>query len=225
MNISLIRRQLEEISIKCEPIIGVLFVGQSRGEPDHYSAAIYRREKLGKPLRTVLLRGGVAYLSFADCGALDRFDAAMAEIGDQWLLSIFDGIKPIRDPSKPPIFICDDVAGRLLEILLKPEPAAVANPGWLTITDAAKLANVDKGVISTAAKDGRIIDNRKFGRERRVDPASLNAWMLGRADRPREESIPEIEQRIAEERKAKVSLTHKQQIRQDLLHRVDTGTL
>ena len=108
-------------------------------------------------------------------------------------------------------------------MLLSAEPDKT---GWLTITQAATVANADKGVIGAAASDGRIKDNGKTGRERRIDPISLNAWSLKRADRPKEESIPEIEQRIAEARKAKeAKLTPREQNREAMRDRLNAGTL
>lgn len=107
-------------------------------------------------------------------------------------------------------------------MLLSAEPN---QDGWFTITDATKLANVDKGVVGAGAKAGRIKDNGKSGPDRRIDPVSLNAWMLKRADRPRQPSIQETEQAIAEAQKVKATLTPRDQNRETMKRRVDAGTL
>jgi hypothetical protein len=56
--------------------------------------------------------------------------------------------------------------------------------GWYTVTQAARIATCNSGVISNAVKAGKLKSNGKDGHSRRVDGADLSRWQLERATRP-----------------------------------------
>jgi hypothetical protein len=55
---------------------------------------------------------------------------------------------------------------------------------WMTVTQAARVACCNKGIIARAAKGGELRSNGKTGRDRRIDTVDLARWMLERAERP-----------------------------------------
>jgi hypothetical protein len=97
---------------------------------------------------------------------------------------------------------CVFVLGKLREELATPPEAkdntvqAVTRPGdraaasgadtngWYTVTQAARIATCNSGVISNAVKAGKLKSNGKDGHSRRVDAADLSRWQLERATRP-----------------------------------------
>jgi hypothetical protein len=54
---------------------------------------------------------------------------------------------------------------------------------WLTVTQAARVAGCNSGVITAAVNNGKLRSNGKPGRDRRIDPADLSRWQLARAER------------------------------------------
>lgn len=48
---------------------------------------------------------------------------------------------------------------------------------WLTVSEAAEKSQVNKAIITMAANAGRLINNGKKRRERRIDPVDLARWM------------------------------------------------
>jgi hypothetical protein len=65
---------------------------------------------------------------------------------------------------------------------------------WITISGAARLSGVNKGVISRAADTGEIKTNGKDGRTRRLHAGSFAQWQLQRS--PPAESTPAPEKVI-----------------------------
>lgn len=81
--------------------------------------------------------------------------------------------------------------GRLEYTITFATGATGAEPGWLTVSDAARLhlddvAGLDlpqaKSRIHYACERGRI-RSVGTGRDRRIDPVSLNAWRLAQRER------------------------------------------
>jgi excisionase family DNA binding protein len=64
---------------------------------------------------------------------------------------------------------CDEVKGAEKQ---KPDDKP-AEDKWITITEAGKLLGVDKGTVSRWADTGRITDNKKKGRGRKVSKATV----------------------------------------------------
>lgn len=55
---------------------------------------------------------------------------------------------------------------------------------WLTVTEAATVAVVDRWAITRAADNGQLITNGKKRTERRIDKISLVDWLLRRSKEP-----------------------------------------
>jgi hypothetical protein len=69
---------------------------------------------------------------------------------------------------------------------------------WLTIAEVASLSGINRGVISRAAKEGKIRTNGKANREIRLDSADFNRWHLERIHSPeRKESNALVGYRLA----------------------------
>jgi excisionase family DNA binding protein len=69
---------------------------------------------------------------------------------------------------------------------------------WLTVSEAAFLSAISKGVISRLADAGTLKSNGKTRRDRRIDSADLNRYQLeslNRADQP--ESNEAVAKRLA----------------------------
>ena len=66
------------------------------------------------------------------------------------------------------------------------------SPSWITVTVAAKISGIDKGIISRAV-DSKKLKGKGKGRNRRICPADFTRWQAERAERPEqlesEESI------------------------------------
>jgi excisionase family DNA binding protein len=54
----------------------------------------------------------------------------------------------------------------------------------LTVSDAAKIADVNPGVITRAVDSGKLKGNEQKGRERRIDRADLTRWIQERGGKP-----------------------------------------
>jgi excisionase family DNA binding protein len=54
---------------------------------------------------------------------------------------------------------------------------------WMTVAEAARITGIDNATISRAATNGKIKSNGKSRRQRRLDSASLNQWLLKRDER------------------------------------------
>jgi len=54
---------------------------------------------------------------------------------------------------------------------------------WVTVTEAATVAGVDKGAISRAVEGGKLKGNGERGRLRRIDSVDLTRWILERSHR------------------------------------------
>jgi excisionase family DNA binding protein len=68
--------------------------------------------------------------------------------------------------------------------------------GWCTVTEAATVANCNKGTVSRAIDSGNLRGNGKSGDERRIDRADLTRWILARSNLPeREESVEAVERK------------------------------
>jgi excisionase family DNA binding protein len=61
---------------------------------------------------------------------------------------------------------------------------AEARKRWLTVTEAATIANVNRGIITRAVTGGKLKGNGKSGRERRIDNDDLARWILERSEKP-----------------------------------------
>jgi len=53
---------------------------------------------------------------------------------------------------------------------------------WLTVSDAARVADVSSGTITRAANNAKIKTNGQKGRSRRIDPHDLIRWVLDRSN-------------------------------------------
>lgn len=58
-----------------------------------------------------------------------------------------------------------------------------AGPRWLTVSQAASVADVNPGVITRSVDSGELLGNGLTDRERRVDAVDLAQWVLRRAGR------------------------------------------
>jgi len=74
----------------------------------------------------------------------------------------------------------------------------IDDTNWLTVTEAAEKAQVNKAIITMAANSGVLNSNGKLQRERRIDPIDFARWLKERfepknADHPAifPESLPE----------------------------------
>ena len=68
---------------------------------------------------------------------------------------------------------------------------------WLTVTEAARIAVCNAGVISAAVDAGQLKSNGLKQRPRRVDAVDLTRWMLARAGRPEpSESVEAVERLV-----------------------------
>jgi hypothetical protein len=64
------------------------------------------------------------------------------------------------------------------------QPKDYGQEGWLTVSEAAKIASgANTGVITRAVDAGDLRSNGKRGRQRRIDPTDLARWLLARASR------------------------------------------
>jgi hypothetical protein len=69
---------------------------------------------------------------------------------------------------------------------------------WFTVTEAAKTAGVNTGVITRAVDAGQLKSNGKRGRGRRIDPADISRWLLARADKPEPAESDEQAKRLGD---------------------------
>jgi Flp pilus assembly protein TadD len=68
---------------------------------------------------------------------------------------------------------------------------------WITVSDAAKIAGINAGVVSRALDDGELMGNGLTGRQRRVDAVDLAQWQLRRAAKPDiQESQEQVEKLV-----------------------------
>jgi hypothetical protein len=74
---------------------------------------------------------------------------------------------------------------RGLSVVLRqglPLPTPPTGDNWITVSDAARISDANKGTISRAVKAGKIKTNGKSGRVRRLDTGSFSQWVLQRSD-------------------------------------------
>lgn len=65
------------------------------------------------------------------------------------------------------------------------KPNSHADKGrWLTVTDAAMVADVNRGTITHAADGKKLKSNGKTGRQRRIDAIDLTRWIRERSGKP-----------------------------------------
>ncbi len=58
-------------------------------------------------------------------------------------------------------------------------------PGrWLTVTEAERVSDANRGVLSRAVDNGKLKGNGKSGTERRIDAVDLSRWILERSGKP-----------------------------------------
>jgi hypothetical protein len=70
-------------------------------------------------------------------------------------------------------------------------------PGrWLTISDAARVSGINKGIISRAADAGELRDNGKTERARRIDALDFIQWQLKRAKAEPAENAATVERLV-----------------------------
>jgi hypothetical protein len=75
--------------------------------------------------------------------------------------------------------------------------ASQSQTGGITITQAAAISGVNKGIISRAASKGEIASNGLAGRKLRLDSTNFTQWALTRANRePEEEDHASVERQI-----------------------------
>jgi excisionase family DNA binding protein len=79
-----------------------------------------------------------------------------------------------------------------------PSPAKqTPEENWLTVSQAATLSWIDKGTISRLADRGELKTNGLKGKQRRIDSADLNRFLLQRAEKPeREETNEQVEKKL-----------------------------
>ena len=99
----------------------------------------------------------------------------------------------------------EDGADKVVRSELDPKKKAHVNDAsdhekskWFTVSEAAKTAGVNTGIITRAVDTGELLNNAKRGRERRIDPESLARWMLARADKPEVEESQEQIKRLVD---------------------------
>jgi hypothetical protein len=77
-----------------------------------------------------------------------------------------------------------DVLEFLRQLQAASPPEIPESNRWLTVTEAAAVAGVERWVISRAADDGQLITNGKKKTERRIDKIGLVDWLLKRSKEP-----------------------------------------
>jgi hypothetical protein len=77
-----------------------------------------------------------------------------------------------------------DVLTFLRQLPAASPPESPESNRWLTVTEAAAVAGVEKWVISRAADGGQLITNGKTRTERRIDKIGLVDWLLKRSKQP-----------------------------------------
>jgi hypothetical protein len=85
---------------------------------------------------------------------------------------------------------CDDIAVDRNGL----EP--VDSDEWLSVANAARIADVHRGNIARLANAGKLIDNGKTGRKRRVLQASLVRWMGERVKNQRMRAFAGFERTV-----------------------------
>ena len=60
------------------------------------------------------------------------------------------------------------------------ESAVTPEQGWIPVAGAAKIAGVHRATIIRHANEGKLLDNGKHKRNRRIDSADLTRWMAAR---------------------------------------------
>jgi excisionase family DNA binding protein len=69
--------------------------------------------------------------------------------------------------------------------------------GWLTVSEAAALSGINKGTISRLVNRGDVKSNGKKRRNRRIDSADFNRYLLKRPENPESaESNEAVERRL-----------------------------
>jgi hypothetical protein len=66
-----------------------------------------------------------------------------------------------------------------------------ASHNWITVSEAARISGVNKGVISRAADAQEIKTNGKDGRGRRLGAGSFSQWVLQRSPTAEPTNDPE----------------------------------
>jgi hypothetical protein len=68
---------------------------------------------------------------------------------------------------------------------------------WLSVSDAARVAACNKGIITRAVDDGALRSNGEAGALRRIDAVDLTRWILDRVTKPEpRESDAAVEQLV-----------------------------
>lgn len=69
---------------------------------------------------------------------------------------------------------------------------------WLTVSDAARVADANTGILTRAVDAGEIRSNGKRGRQRRIDAVDLSRWVLARTNKPEPEESDEQVERLVD---------------------------
>lgn len=78
----------------------------------------------------------------------------------------------------------ESALGSIRKRVILLSPVFVDDTGWPTLSEAERATGVNRGVISKACDHGKLKDNGKKQRDRRVDPADLVRWTEERATKP-----------------------------------------
>lgn len=85
---------------------------------------------------------------------------------------------------------CDDIA------VCRGRRGHVGSGEWLSLANAARIAEVHRGTIARLANAGKLVENREKGHKRRVLKASVLRWMGERVENQRMREFTKYERDI-----------------------------